>query len=194
MFLKLPKGLSAPPERSGRFRRVQTDTSLLDRRNARRRHPCLWPMPAVELASPFLSHFHMEDGPMFDPYIPGSRNLHERKTGDLGAADRRDLLVGGPCRDPPASASRHAAGCRLLARRSRSQPAVAGAPDHQDDPAGGNRTGLAAPRRQDRRPSLSAKSLRHPILREAGPATRVIRVSLVPGATQSGSFARSHAA
>jgi hypothetical protein len=37
-------------------------------------------MPVVEAASPFLTHLHMEDGPMFDPYkIPGSRSLHERK-------------------------------------------------------------------------------------------------------------------
>ncbi|WP_246674777.1 hypothetical protein [Mesorhizobium sp. B4-1-3] len=37
-------------------------------------------MPVIEAASPFLTHLHMEDGPMFDPYkIPGSRSLHERK-------------------------------------------------------------------------------------------------------------------
>jgi hypothetical protein len=37
-------------------------------------------MPVVEAASPFLTHLHMEDGPMFDPYkIPGSRSRHERK-------------------------------------------------------------------------------------------------------------------
>lgn len=37
-------------------------------------------MPPVEFASPFLSHLHMEDGPVFDPFrIPGSRSLHDRK-------------------------------------------------------------------------------------------------------------------
>ena len=79
---------------------------------------------------------------MFDPCrIPGSRSLHERKTGDLGASDRRNLFVGGSRRDPPASASRHAAGRRFLARGSRPQPAVAGAPDHQADPAGREKPG-----------------------------------------------------
>lgn len=71
MFFKLPKGLSAPPER------VETDASsrvLTDAFRASGR------MPEVEFVSPFLTHLHMEDGPMFDPYkIPGSRSLHERK-------------------------------------------------------------------------------------------------------------------
>ena len=71
MFFKRPKGPDALPDRvrTDAFRRVLTDTMRASGR-----------MPEVELVSPFLSHLHMEDGPMFDPYkIPGSRSLHERK-------------------------------------------------------------------------------------------------------------------
>lgn len=71
MFFKRPKGPDAPSDRvrTDAFRHVLTDTMRASGR-----------MPEVELVSPFLSHLHMEDGPMFDPYkIPGSRNLHERK-------------------------------------------------------------------------------------------------------------------
>lgn len=87
MFFKLPKGRGAPPERvkTDDFRRVTTDASrragtdasgrvLTDAFRASGR------MPEVEFVSPFLTHLHMEDGPMFDPFrIPGSRSLHERK-------------------------------------------------------------------------------------------------------------------
>ncbi|MDX8447862.1 hypothetical protein [Mesorhizobium captivum] len=79
MFFKLPKGRCAPPERvkTDASRRVGTDACrhvLTDALRASGR------MPAVEFVSPFLTHLHMEDGPMFDPFrIPGSRNLHERK-------------------------------------------------------------------------------------------------------------------
>ncbi|TIS56837.1 hypothetical protein [Mesorhizobium sp.] len=63
MFFKLSKGLNAPPER------ISTDVT-----------PAAGGMPAAGFDSPFYQHFHMEDGPMFDPCkIPGSRNLHERK-------------------------------------------------------------------------------------------------------------------
>jgi hypothetical protein len=71
MFFKSSKGLSAPPEHvlTDAGRRVLTEAMRPSGR-----------MPAVDFASPFLSHLHMEDGPMFDPYrIPGSRSLHERK-------------------------------------------------------------------------------------------------------------------
>ncbi len=61
MFFKLQKGLIAPPERAS-----------------------IGPRPAVcarqDPSHPFYLYFHMEDGPMFDPYrIPGSRSLHEQK-------------------------------------------------------------------------------------------------------------------
>lgn len=78
MFLKLPKRRPAPPERvdTDAGRHVGTDACrhvLTASRPSGR-------MPEVELASPFLTHLHMEDGPMFDPFkIPGSRSLHERK-------------------------------------------------------------------------------------------------------------------
>ena len=63
MFFKLSKGLNAPPEHAS--------TDVL---------PAAGAMPAAGFDSPFYLHFHMEDGPMFDPYkIPGSRSLHERK-------------------------------------------------------------------------------------------------------------------
>lgn len=63
MFFKLSKGLNAPPEHAS----VQ---SL----------PFAGHSPASRPDSPFYLYFHMEDGPMFDPYrIPGSRSLHERK-------------------------------------------------------------------------------------------------------------------
>lgn len=71
MFFKLPKGPSAPPERVrvDACRHAPTDAFHASGR-----------MPEVEFVSPFLTHLHMEDGPMFDPYkIPGSRSLHERK-------------------------------------------------------------------------------------------------------------------
>jgi len=78
MFFKLPKGRRAQNERvrtdasrvpAGAFRQVPTGSIRAFGR-----------MPVVEAASPFLTHLHMEDGPMFDPYkIPGSRSLHERK-------------------------------------------------------------------------------------------------------------------
>jgi hypothetical protein len=71
MFFKLPKGRRAPVERveADACRLVPTDSI-----------PAFGRMPMVEAASPFLTHLHMEDGPMFDPYkIPGSRSLHERK-------------------------------------------------------------------------------------------------------------------
>lgn len=68
MFFKLPKGRLAPPERVTTHC-VGTDTLRASGR-----------MPEVEFVSPFLTHLHMEDGPMFDPFrIPGSRSLHERK-------------------------------------------------------------------------------------------------------------------
>ena len=71
MFFKFKKGLSAPPEQ------VRTDVDRLVPTDAIR---AFGRMPQVEFVSPFLSHLHMEDGPMFDPYkIPGSRSLHERK-------------------------------------------------------------------------------------------------------------------
>ena len=76
MFFKRPKGPDAPPDRvrTDAFRRVLTDTMRAEAIGTSGR------MPEVELVSPFLSHLHMEDGPMFDPYkIPGSRSLHERK-------------------------------------------------------------------------------------------------------------------
>ena len=63
MFFKLSKGLNAPPEHAS--------NDVL---------PAAGAMPAAGFDSPFYLHFHMEDGPMFDPYkIPGSRSLHERK-------------------------------------------------------------------------------------------------------------------
>ncbi|MDX8530226.1 hypothetical protein RFM41_00565 [Mesorhizobium sp. VK25A] len=71
MFFKLPKGRRAPTERVGidACRHLPTDSIRAFGR-----------MPVVEAASPFLTHLHMEDGSMFDPYkIPGSRSLHERK-------------------------------------------------------------------------------------------------------------------
>jgi len=71
MFSKLTKGRHAPPDqvRTDACRRIPTDAIRAFGR-----------MPQVEFVSPFLSHLHMEDGPMFDPYkIPGSRSLHERK-------------------------------------------------------------------------------------------------------------------
>ncbi|RWA62549.1 MAG: hypothetical protein EOS65_11395 [Mesorhizobium sp.] len=76
MFFKRPKGPDAPPDRvlTDACRHVRTDaarTEVLGRFGR---------MPEVDVASPFLSHLHMEDGPMFDPYkIPGSRSLHERR-------------------------------------------------------------------------------------------------------------------
>ena len=71
MFFKLPKGLRSPTDRGDidACRPVATDSIRAFGRT-----------PEVEVASPFLTHLHMEDGPMFDPYkIPGSRSLHERK-------------------------------------------------------------------------------------------------------------------
>jgi hypothetical protein len=71
MFFKPTKGRGAPGERveADVSRPVPTDPIRAFGR-----------MPMVEAASPFLTHLHLEDGPMFDPYkIPGSRNLHERK-------------------------------------------------------------------------------------------------------------------
>ena len=71
MFFKLPKGRRAPSERVeiDACHHLPTDSIRAFGR-----------MPVVEAASPFLTHLHMEDGPMFDPYkIPGSRSLHERK-------------------------------------------------------------------------------------------------------------------
>lgn len=94
MFFKKSKGLNARAEhvrtdtcrvqtdarhrvRTDSFSRVQTDSFSHALTEAMRTSGR---MPVVELASPFLSHLHMEDGPMFDPYrIPGSRSLHERK-------------------------------------------------------------------------------------------------------------------
>ncbi|TIQ36684.1 MAG: hypothetical protein E5X48_08940 [Mesorhizobium sp.] len=79
MFFKLPKGRRAPPDR------VETDASRRVRTDACRHVPidtfrASGRMPEVEFVSPFLTHLHMEDGPMFDPFrIPGSRSLHERK-------------------------------------------------------------------------------------------------------------------
>jgi hypothetical protein len=79
MFFKFTKGRPAPPDQ------VRTDVHRLVRIDACRRVPTdairtFGRMPEVEFVSPFLSHLHMEDGPMFDPYkIPGSRSLHERK-------------------------------------------------------------------------------------------------------------------
>ncbi|RVD59790.1 hypothetical protein EN828_07630 [Mesorhizobium sp. M2D.F.Ca.ET.185.01.1.1] len=71
MFFKLPKGRRASAERveSDACRPVPDDSIR-----------ALGRMPVIEAMSPFLTHLHMEDGPMFDPYrIPGSRTLHERK-------------------------------------------------------------------------------------------------------------------
>jgi hypothetical protein len=63
MFFKLSKGLNVPSERAS------TDVGS-----------AAGGMPAARVDSPFYLYFHMEDGPMFDPYrIPGSRSLHERK-------------------------------------------------------------------------------------------------------------------
>lgn len=79
MFFKLPKGRRAPAERveADACRRVGAVTCLPAPDNSIR---AFGRMPPVEPASPFLTHLHMEDGPMFDPYkIPGSRSLHERK-------------------------------------------------------------------------------------------------------------------
>ncbi|RVD40723.1 hypothetical protein EN742_12030 [Mesorhizobium sp. M4A.F.Ca.ET.020.02.1.1] len=76
MFFKRPKGPDAPPDRAltDACRHVRTDAARTDVPGPFGR------MPEVDVASPFLSHLHMEDGPMFDPYkIPGSRNLHERR-------------------------------------------------------------------------------------------------------------------
>jgi hypothetical protein len=71
MFPKLTKGRHTPPDQ------VRTDVHRLVPTDAIRP---FGRMPQVEFVSPFLSHLHMEDGPMFDPYkIPGSRSLHERK-------------------------------------------------------------------------------------------------------------------
>lgn len=70
MFFKKSKGLTAPPEpaRTGTFR-VRANAMRASGR-----------MPSEDVASPFYNYFHMEDGPMFDPYrIPGSRNLHDQK-------------------------------------------------------------------------------------------------------------------
>lgn len=78
MFFKLPKGRRAPAER------VESDACRVPI-DACRPVPddsirALGRMPVIEAVSPFLTHLHMEDGPMFDPYkIPGSRSLHERK-------------------------------------------------------------------------------------------------------------------
>ena len=71
MFFKLTKGRRAPaePVKTDAYRPVEADSIRVFGR-----------MPVVEAVSPFLTHLHMEDGPMFDPYkIPGSRSLHERK-------------------------------------------------------------------------------------------------------------------
>ncbi|CDX15966.1 conserved hypothetical protein [Mesorhizobium sp. ORS 3324] len=79
MFFKLPKGRRASAERveTDVCRRVETDAFrrvLTEALRASGR------MPEVESASPFLTHLHMEDAPMFDPFrVPGSRSLHERK-------------------------------------------------------------------------------------------------------------------
>lgn len=68
MFFKLSKGLNAPPEHAS----VQSRPSLA--------LPFAGHSPANRPDLPFFLHFHMEDGPMFDPCkIPGSRNLHERR-------------------------------------------------------------------------------------------------------------------
>lgn len=78
MFFKLPKGLGAPAERvEADACRVPIDACRPVQADSIR---AFGRMPVVEAASPFLTHLHMEDGPMFDPYkIPGSRSLHERK-------------------------------------------------------------------------------------------------------------------
>lgn len=79
MFFKLPKGRRAPAERveADACRRVEAVTCRPAPDNSIR---AFGRMPVVEAVSPFLTHLHMEDGPMFDPYkIPGSRSLHERK-------------------------------------------------------------------------------------------------------------------
>lgn len=72
MFFKLPKGRrQAPPEAAAAdaHDRAPVDVTRVSGR-----------MPAFEFVSPSLSHLHMEDGPMFDPFrIPGSRSLHDRK-------------------------------------------------------------------------------------------------------------------
>ena len=67
MFFKKSKGLNAPPEhvRTDAERRLRTDAIRASGR-----------MPADDVASPFHLYFHTEDGPMFDPRIPGSRSLH----------------------------------------------------------------------------------------------------------------------
>ncbi|AZO74193.1 MAG: hypothetical protein E5V92_05920 [Mesorhizobium sp.] len=79
MFFKLPKGRAAPSERvnADAGRRVETDACRHALTDA---FPASGRMLEIEFVSPFLTHLHMEDGPMFDPYkIPGSRSLHERK-------------------------------------------------------------------------------------------------------------------
>ncbi|MBZ9678425.1 hypothetical protein [Mesorhizobium sp. ES1-1] len=70
MFFKKSRGLTAPPDpaRTSTFR-VRTDAMRASGR-----------MPPQDVASHYRHYFHMEDGPMFDPYrIPGSRNLHDQK-------------------------------------------------------------------------------------------------------------------
>ena len=78
MFFKLPKGRRAPAERvESDACRVPIDVCRPVPDDSIR---ALGRMPVIEAVSPFLTHLHMEDGPMFDPYkIPGSRSLHERK-------------------------------------------------------------------------------------------------------------------
>lgn len=78
MFFKLPKGRRAPAERvEADACRVPIDACRPVPSDSIR---AFGRMPVVEAVSPFLTHLHMEDGPMFDPYkIPGSRSLHERK-------------------------------------------------------------------------------------------------------------------
>ncbi|TGP19099.1 hypothetical protein EN827_26270 [Mesorhizobium sp. M1D.F.Ca.ET.184.01.1.1] len=85
MFFKLPKGRAAPSERVNADAGVETDAGRRVETDACRHaltdaFPASGRMPEIEFVSPFLTHLHMEDGPMFDPYkIPGSRSLHERK-------------------------------------------------------------------------------------------------------------------
>ena len=78
MFFKLPKGRHAPAERvEADAYRVPIDACRPVPADSIR---AFGRMPVIEAVSPFLTHLHMEDGPMFDPYkIPGSRSLHERK-------------------------------------------------------------------------------------------------------------------
>ena len=65
MLFKLPKGRRAPAERvEADARRVPVDACRAVATDSIR---AFGRMPGIEAVSPFLTHLHMEDGPMFDP-------------------------------------------------------------------------------------------------------------------------------